>query len=157
MQSSLLLLILAALASCIAFSPRSRVGVKKGLGRAGVSSSASASGGLARLSGQEGVRSGSELQMSEVTEFWEGDWVCADCGYIYDADIDDPKGQGRPFELMVRGFICPQCSAPRKRYAKAVNGQWGVTNDGGDLPIYAGTFLGLAITTWFALVYVPTL
>lgn len=86
--------------------------------------------------------------------YWEGDWVCADCGYIYDADID---GNGLPFEEMKRGFICPQCSAPRKRYAKAVNGQWGVTNDGGDLPIYAWTIAGLAATVWFALVYVPTL
>lgn len=91
------------------------------------------------------------------SKYWEGDWVCADCGYIYDADIDDPKGQGRPFEEMVKGFICPQCSAPRKRYAKAVNGQWGVTNDGGDFPMYAMTFAGLAVTTWFSLVVVPSL
>ena len=56
-----------------------------------------------------------------------------------------------------KGFICPQCSAPRRRYAKKVGDEWGVTNDGGDLPIYAFTFAGLALTTWFALVYVPTL
>ena len=29
--------------------------------------------------------------------------------------------------------------------------------DGGDLPIYAFTFIGLALTAWFTLVYVPTL
>ena len=86
--------------------------------------------------------------------YWEGDWVCADCGSIYDADID---GGGLPFEEMKRGFSCPQCSAPRKRYAKAVNGKWGVTLDGGDLPIYASTIAGLAFTIWFALIYVPTL
>jgi len=34
---------------------------------------------------------------------------------------------------------------------------WSVTNDGGDLPIYAFTFLGLAATIWFMLVVVPTL
>jgi hypothetical protein len=38
-----------------------------------------------------------------------------------------------------------------------VGDQWGVTRDGGDLPIYAFTLIGLAITTWFALVYVPSL
>jgi rubredoxin len=93
------------------------------------------------------------LNMAE-TEYWQGEWVCADCGYVYDRDID---GGGLYFEQQQRGFICPQCSAPRKRYAKKVGDQWGVTRDGGDLPIYAFTFLGLAITTWFALVYVPSL
>ena len=86
--------------------------------------------------------------------YWEGEWICADCGYIYDRDID---GGGLYFEELKKGFICPQCSAPRKRYAKKVGDQWGVTRDGGDLPIYAFTLLGLAVTTWFALVYVPSL
>ena len=86
--------------------------------------------------------------------YWEGEWICADCGYIYDRDVD---GGGLYFEELKRGFICPQCSAPRKRYAKKVGDQWGVTRDGGDLPIYATTFVGLAVTAWFALVYVPTL
>jgi hypothetical protein len=45
----------------------------------------------------------------------------------------------------------------RKRYAKKVGDQWGVTRDGGDFPIYAITFVGLIATAWFALVYVPTL
>ena len=66
-------------------------------------------------------------------------------------------GGGLYFEQQKRGFICPQCSAPRKRYAKKVGDKWGVTRDGGDLPIYAFTFLGLAATAWFALVYAPTL
>lgn len=87
-------------------------------------------------------------------DFWPGEWICADCGYIYDRDYD---GGGLYFEELKKGFICPQCSAPRKRYAKKVGDTWGVTRDGGDLPIYALTIGGLALTTWFALVYVPTL
>lgn len=90
----------------------------------------------------------------EGTEYWQGEWVCADCGYIYDREFD---GGGLYFEQQKRGFICPQCSAPRKRYAKKVGDQWGVTRDGGDFPIYAFSFLGLAVTTWFALVVVPSL
>lgn len=90
----------------------------------------------------------------EQSQYWQGDWVCADCGYIYDIDID---GGGLYFEQQKRGFICPQCSAPRKRYAKAVGDQWGVTRDGGDFPIYAWTFVGLIATTYYALVVVPTL
>ena len=80
--------------------------------------------------------------------------VCADCGYIYDRDVD---GGGEYFENQPKGFVCPQCSAPRKRFAKKVGDKWGVTNDGGDLPIYAFTILGLLFTAWFALVYVPTM
>eukprot|EP00981_Chlorochromonas_danica_P015191 scaffold10764_cov159-Ochromonas_danica.AAC.45 len=90
----------------------------------------------------------------DTSQFWPGEWVCADCGYVYDREVD---GNGLYFEQQPRGFICPQCSAPRKRYAKKVGDKWGVTRDGGDLPIYAFTIIGLAITVWFALVYVPTL
>ena len=86
--------------------------------------------------------------------YWEGEWICADCGYIYDRDVD---GGGLYFEDLKKGFICPQCSAPRRRYAKKVGDTWGVTQDGGDFPIYLITLAGLAVTTWFALVYVPTL
>ena len=94
------------------------------------------------------------VSAADLEKYWQGDWVCADCGYIYDKDFD---GGGLWFEEQKRGFICPQCSAPRKRYAKKVGDQWGVTRDGGDLPIYAWTFVGLAITTYFTLVVVPTL
>jgi rubredoxin len=93
-------------------------------------------------------------EQAEELGYWGGDWVCADCGYVYDIDFD---GGGKYFEQQKKGFICPQCSAPRRRYAKKVGDEWGVTNDGGDFPIYFATFLGLAATTWFALVYVPTL
>ena len=86
--------------------------------------------------------------------YWEGEWICADCGYIYDRDYD---GGGLYFEELKKGFICPQCSAPRKRYAKKVGDTWGVTRDGGDFPIYFTTFIALAFTAWFALVYVPSL
>eukprot|EP01040_Poterioochromonas_malhamensis_P006372 gene6374-6865_t len=90
----------------------------------------------------------------DSSQFWQGEWVCADCGYIYDREFD---GGGLYFEQLPRGFVCPQCSAPRKRYAKKVGDQWGVTRDGGDLPIYAFTFAGLAIVVWFSLYYVPTM
>ena len=96
----------------------------------------------------------SKEKEAATSQYWQGDWVCADCGYIFDRDID---GGGKYFEEQVRGFICPQCSAPRKRYAKAVGDQWGVTRDGGDFPIYAWTFVGLVVTTYLALVVVPTL
>ena len=80
--------------------------------------------------GKVGVQGGMTLSVlpkptpEEVEKYWQGDWVCADCGYIYDREID---GGGLWFEQQQRGFICPQCSAPRKRYAKKVGDTWGVT------------------------------
>jgi hypothetical protein len=73
---------------------------------------------------------------------------------VYDRNVD---GGGKYFEELGKGFVCPQCSAPRRRYAKKVGNKWGVTNDGGDFPIYAFTFLGLLATAWFTFFYVPTL
>ena len=54
-----------------------------------------------------------------ATEYWEGEWVCADCGYIYDKD----QCGGLAFEDQKAGFKCPQCSAPRRRFAKKVRGR----------------------------------
>ncbi len=86
-----------------------------------------------------------------------GEWVCSDCGYVYDQQ-SDTDGRGLYFEQQQRGYKCPQCQAPRKRFAKKLGDEWGATRDGGnDLPLYAFTAIGLAATLWFALVYVPTL
>lgn len=32
--------------------------------------------------------------LSMAKDYWEGEWVCADCGYIYDRDLFN----GMPFE-----------------------------------------------------------
>ncbi|TFJ83226.1 hypothetical protein NSK_005471 [Nannochloropsis salina CCMP1776] len=71
-------------------------------------------------------------------KYWEGEWVCADCGYIYnEADCG-----GMRFEDQKTGFKCPQCSAPRRRFAKKVGDKIGVTNDGGDAPILVFSIVG---------------
>ncbi|CAM9147683.1 unnamed protein product [Choristocarpus tenellus] len=86
----------------------------------------------------------------KTSGFWEGEWVCADCGYIYDID----ESGGLFLEQQPRGWICPQCSGPRRRFAKKVGDQVGITQDGGDAPILIFSFLGLALTVgfgfWFA-------
>ena len=68
-------------------------------------------------------------------------WVCADCGYIYDPSIFG----GLFFEEQTKGFKCPQCSGPRRRYAKKVGDKVGVTLDGGDGPILAASFVGESV------------
>merc|ERR1719390_210591 len=75
-------------------------------------------------------------------KYWQGDWVCADCGYVYDKRIFG----GRYFEEQTFGFKCPQCSGPRRRYAKMVGDTVGVTLDGGDGPILLASGVGFLIT-----------
>merc|ERR1712194_737123 len=53
------------------------------------------------------------------------------CGYIYDRF----ECAGLYFEEQSPGFRCPQCSGPRRRYAKKVGDRIGTTLDGGDGPI----------------------
>ncbi len=54
------------------------------------------------------------------------------------------------FEDQAKGFRCPQCSGPRRRFAKKVGDKIGVTRDGGDAPILLISFGGLAATIAFA-------
>ena len=78
----------------------------------------------------------------KAEQYWQGDWVCADCGYVYDRKIFG----GRYFEEQTFGFKCPQCSGPRRRYAKMVGDTVGVTLDGGDGPILLASGIGFLIT-----------
>ena len=78
----------------------------------------------------------------KAEQYWQGDWVCADCGYVYDRKIFG----GRYFEEQTFGFKCPQCSGPRRRYAKMVGDTVVVTLDGGDGPILLASGIGFLIT-----------
>eukprot|EP00904_Undaria_pinnatifida_P006749 jgi/Undpi1/3203/HiC_scaffold_15.g06577.m1 len=97
-----------------------------------------------------GLKMAAKAEAAPTRTFWEGEWVCADCGYIY--DIDDCGGLY--LEEQKRGFVCPQCRGPRRRFAKKVGDKVGITQDGGDAPILLFSFLGLALTVafgfWFA-------
>ena len=49
------------------------------------------------------------------------------------------------------GFRCPQCSGPRRRYAKKVGDRVGTTLDGGDAPILIFSFGGVIATIAFGI------
>ena len=51
-------------------------------------------------------------QKLEEMGYWPGEWLCADCGYIYE------PGTSPPFEELRRGWKCPQCAGPRRRFVK---------------------------------------
>lgn len=52
--------------------------------------------------------------------------ICLDCGYIYTLS--------KPFSEQPEGYNCPQCSAPKKRFAQ-YDAETGSVVGGGNLPI----------------------
>ena len=67
--------------------------------------------------------------------FWPGEWVCADCGYIYE------PGTVPAFEELRPRWKCPQCAGPRRRFVKKAGGQYGSIDDS---PLYIGMGLSFA-------------
>lgn len=136
-----------------------------------------------------------EEEAEIAAQYWAGEWVCKDCGYIYNRvsccrklngtgswkvsiawianhlvipnSITHPfihpslsfvpsccwqlqqECAGMFFEEQGAGFRCPQCSGPRRRYAKKVGDRVGTTLDGGDAPILIFSFGGVALTIAF--------
>eukprot|EP00590_Aulacoseira_subarctica_P011703 CAMPEP_0172423784 /NCGR_PEP_ID=MMETSP1064-20121228/17738_1 /TAXON_ID=202472 /ORGANISM="Aulacoseira subarctica , Strain CCAP 1002/5" /LENGTH=118 /DNA_ID=CAMNT_0013165321 /DNA_START=189 /DNA_END=545 /DNA_ORIENTATION=+ len=88
-----------------------------------------------------------QKDVEEVSKYWQGDWVCKDCGYIYNR----AECAGMYFEEQGAGFRCPQCSGPRRRYAKKVGDVVGTTLDGGDAPILLFSFGGVIATIIFGI------
>ncbi|KAG5181135.1 hypothetical protein JKP88DRAFT_222537 [Tribonema minus] len=128
-----LLLCLVAAAQAFVAAPAARLSVVSASSRL-----ANARSGVARVQK-------SQLRMAEASGYWEGEWVCADCGYIYDRD----DCGGLYFEQQKKGFVCPQCRGPRRRFAKKVGDKVGITQDGGDAGILLFSFLGFAATVAF--------
>lgn len=123
-RSALLGALLAAAAVMVAtrsVSPAFSAGLSAG-GTVQAPSAIGASGALA------GARS--EPRTAMRSKYWEGEWICADCGYIY-----NERAFGGKFEDQKTGMLCPQCAAPRKRFARKLGDKIGTTLDGGDTPI----------------------
>lgn len=71
--------------------------------------------------------------------YWEGEWVCADCGYIYE------PGTEPPFEELRSFWKCPQCAGPRRRFVKKAGG---VTGQLDDTPLVVGTAACAIFIAW---------
>lgn len=78
----------------------------------------------------------------EEKGYWPGEWVCVDCGYIYE------PGTVPPFEELRQRWKCPQCAGPRRRFAKKAGG---MTASIDDSPLIYGTIAFAVLTA--ALVY----
>lgn len=132
--------LLAALAPIAAFAPSGRVTL-----RAPSSSSVASPSTSLNVFGKKKTAAQKAEEEELAAKYWGGDWVCKDCGYIYDRS----ECAGMYFEEQGTGFRCPQCSGPRRRYAKKVGDRVGTTLDGGDAPILLFSFGGLLATIVF--------
>lgn len=81
-------------------------------------------------------------EVLEEKGYWPGEWVCADCGYIYE------PGTEPAFEELRPKWKCPQCAGPRRRFVKKAGGQTGVVDDS---PLFIG--MGLTVALIVVLVY----
>ena len=81
-----------------------------------------------------GKRKTSE-EILEEKGYWPGEWVCADCGYIYE------PGTTPPFEELRTKWKCPQCAGPRRRFVKKAGGQYGSIDD---TPLFLGMGISIA-------------
>jgi len=79
---------------------------------------------------QFGREKKSTAELLEEKGYWPGEWVCADCGYIYEPD------ERRPFEELRPRWKCPQCAGPRRRFVKKAGG---ITAAVDDSPLIIGT------------------
>lgn len=89
---------------------------------------------LARARPAAAVAMAAKKDIREEKGYWPGEWVCADCGYIY------APTERIPFEEQPRGFVCPQCAGPRRRFVKKAGDVVGSLDDS---QLVIGTVIGL--------------
>jgi len=86
-----------------------------------------------------GIEFGEKKTPEEILEekgYWPGEWVCADCGYIYE------PGTTPAFEELRPRWKCPQCAGPRRRFVKKAGGQYGQVDD-------SPLFIGMGVSFFF--------
>lgn len=79
----------------------------------------------------------------ENVKIWQGEWICVDCGFIY-----SPKRKMK-FEDLPNSWKCPQCNAPKRRFAKKAGDYIKETSGTSNLPIIVFSVLGLIGTIAF--------
>ena len=85
------------------------------------------------------------LRMAGADENWRGDWLCVDCGYEY------KRGQKVTFENLPDSWRCPQCRAPKRRFAKKAGSTVQDTGSTSNTPIIVVSMVGLVGVLVFAI------
>merc|ERR1719152_436665 len=90
---------------------------------------------VAPIAMQFGGKKKSAADILEEKGYWPGEWVCADCGYIYE------PGTTPPFEELRAKWKCPQCAGPRRRFVKKAGVQYGAIDES---PLFIGMGISVA-------------
>jgi rubredoxin len=85
-----------------------------------------------------------EDQVAEA--FWEGELICADCGFVY-----DNRRRKKKFEDLPDTWVCPQCNAPKRRFARKVGDFVEQTAGTSNTPIIVFSIAGLLLTVLFGI------
>lgn len=75
--------------------------------------------------------------------YWQGEWICVDCGFVY-----KPTRRVK-FEDLPGSWKCPQCNAPKRRFAKKAGDYIAETAGTSNLPIIVFSIVGLIATIAF--------
>ncbi|KAG7350565.1 hypothetical protein IV203_009925 [Nitzschia inconspicua] len=145
-KSTLLSFLMAVVAMCLSSSTTSAFVVRSSSVVSPSKTTAATTTSL-NVFGNKKSQAQKAVAKEEDSKYWQGEWVCKDCGYIYNR----AECAGLYFEEQGPGFRCPQCSGPRRRYAKKVGDRVGTTLDGGDAPILIFSFGGVALTIAFGI------
>lgn len=81
----------------------------------------------------------------ENVGYWQGEWICVDCGYVY------KPGRRVKFEDLPSSWKCPQCNAPKRRFAKKAGDYIKETSGTSNLPIVIFSAVGLLATVAFGI------
>mmetsp|Transcript_1568 Transcript_1568/g.4712 ORF Transcript_1568/g.4712 Transcript_1568/m.4712 type:complete len:128 (+) Transcript_1568:91-474(+) len=90
---------------------------------------------------QTSQRKRAVVRMAE--KIWQGEWVCIDCGYIYD------QSNPEKFEELPPNWRCPQCRAPKRRFAKKAGDVVADSSGTSNSQIVIYSLLGLFATIIF--------
>jgi rubredoxin len=85
-----------------------------------------------------------EDQVAEA--YWEGELICADCGFVY-----DNRKRKKKFEDLPETWVCPQCNAPKRRFARKVGDFVEQTAGTSNTPIIVFSIAGLLLTVVFGI------
>lgn len=81
----------------------------------------------------------------EDVAYWRGEWICVDCGYVY------KPGRRIKFEDLPSSWKCPQCNAPKRRFAKKAGEVIAETAGTSNVPIIIFSVVGVLATVLFGI------
>lgn len=85
-----------------------------------------------------------EEQEEPEPSYWQGEYICADCGFVY-----NNAKRKRKFEDLPDTWVCPQCQAPKRRFARKVGDFVEQTAGTSNTPIIIFSVVGLLLTVLF--------